>query len=138
MVSCSKKGPDNGDDGGGGDGGGGPLYKYITFRVVCGAQQRGIVVGVRVFDEATGQKLLSTNTTNTGVFCSIVRLDTDGSYRIEFYELPNFECVRWTKNITYQDNPIWWSDGCESDPDAIVGWGKCDADYPPLDDCWGN
>ncbi|MEK6907423.1 MAG: hypothetical protein AABW45_02750 [Nanoarchaeota archaeon] len=120
--------------------------KNIVFKVLCNQDglDRGLVVNIAIFDEGTGRREVYGNTGSNGGFCSIVKLDTKKSYRIEFYKYFGNEkkCIGWIKNLTYQQNPIWWADNCDPGYSAApnIGYrnfGSCGS-IQSINDCLGQ
>lgn len=139
ASGCEKTVVDNNSgDNGGGNGNPQESFKYIKCKITCGNPPQPTVAGVMIFDEATGQRLVSGSSLPNGEFCSLDRLSTRGSYRIEFYELPNSTCVLWVRSITYQDNAIWFRASCNDAAIAPVHFGGQCSGMPEVTDCWGG
>jgi len=122
-----------------------PQLKNIVFKTLC-EDTNGLVVGfpvrVAIYDEITKQRMMYGSTLPNGGFCS-PKLDISRSYSIEFYYTfqNQSRCLGKITNLTYQNNPKWWSDDCTSGYSASEDIGKIQWlcwNLGERSDCWGQ
>lgn len=139
IVSCSKNSSNSTTSDNNNNGDENTTQKLIAFSIFCykNAQdpKRPIVVGIRIFDQTSGRRLMTGSSNSNGYFCSGESFDISKPLRIEFYEYPDQECILWVKNITYKNNPGLWVDSYGEDNGADFNIGQCD-NLSPINDCW--
>ncbi len=121
-----------------------PQYKHIVFKALCrdGNEDRGLVLSVMIFDEASNNRIELGGTGSNGGYCSI-KLDTRGSYRIELFEYINNQrkCVANIKGFNYKDYPSFFSDNCDAgysgNAPVIYRFNSCYS-FSVLNNCWGQ
>lgn len=130
---------DSGDNTGGGPPA--PVFKEIALRVKCGIPERGITVHVDIYDEANGVRVYSGNSVERppfdGAFFSLLGVDVDRSYQIQFRELGETDCFYWVRRITESTNPIFfWDNPTVSDPLPLSYVGSSCSNWQPVSGCY--
>ena len=114
------------------------------FKALCrdGNEDRGLVLTVMLFDEASNNRVELGGTGSNGGYCSI-KLDTKGSYRIELFEYINNQrkCVAQIKNFSYNGYPSFFSDKCDAGysgtAPVLYRFNSCYS-FSVLNNCWGQ
>jgi|CXWL01.1.fsa_nt_gi hypothetical protein len=134
LPTCQKTTEPSDDDSGSGGGGGGATTGLIRFRVLC-PLNKPLVAGVRIFDENSGDRLVSSSSNSNGEFCSLSRLPLSGRYRIQIYELPTDRCVRLVTDVRFPEDEELWVNSCSDSAVGIIGTGACSGNAT-RSDCW--
>ena len=119
-------------------------YKHVVFKALCRDESenrdRGLVLTVMIFDEASNNRIELGGTGSNGGYCSI-KLDISGSYRIELFEYINNQrkCVAQIKNFNYNNYPSYWSDNCDAgysgSAPILYGFESC-YNISAINGCW--
>jgi hypothetical protein len=124
------------DSGGGGTQGGDATSYYLGFVTTCGDDD-GAVVGIQVFDEATGDRVESGNSDGSGEYCSFTGFGEDDSLRIEWWDLGSDTCIMYVTGISVGTDPSWFdADTCPTWASNHVG-GSCTT-WDATSGCWGS